>query len=325
MPAIPSPPDLDPLTLFLLLAAGAAILLAEALYLVLRDAKRYRAGINRRLELGGGEGGAAGALVRLRRERGLGADGRLGGAAFRRLLVQSGLRLRPARLALGLGTLGLVAFGGVLVRCDSLGLAALAALLAVTVPPFLGLVVMRRRRRHAFAVQFPSAIDIIVRSLRAGHPVPTAVAMVAREMPDPIGSEFGLVADEITYGSDLEAALRAMMARVGQEDLPLFVTSVAIQASTGGNLSQILENLSRVVRERFKMRRKVRGISAEGRMSAMILNALPVFVIAITGFMAPGYYGEVIDVPMTRFGLGVGAAWMFVGNLVMRRMINFRI
>lgn len=322
---MPPMPDLDPLTLFLVLAAGAAILLAEALYLVLRDAKRYRAGINRRLELTAREGGAAGALVQLRRERGLGADGRLGGATFRRLLVQSGLRLRPARIALGLSALGALAFAGVLIWRDSLALAACAALVAVAGLPVLALVVMRRRRRHAFAVQFPSAIDIIVRSLRAGHPVPTAVAMVAREMSDPVGSEFGLVADEITYGSDLEAALRAMMERVGQEDLPLFVTSVAIQASTGGNLSQILENLSKVVRERFKMRRKVRGISAEGRMSAMILNALPLFVIGTTSWMAPGYYGEVIDVPMTRIGLGAGAAWMFVGNLVMRRMINFRI
>ena len=94
---------------------------------------------------------------------------------------------------------------------------------------------MRKRRQKTFGAQFPDALDIIVRSLRAGHPVPVAIAMVAREMPDPIGTEFGIVADEITYGADLETAMRNLYFRVGQDDLPLFVTAVAIQSSTGGN------------------------------------------------------------------------------------------
>ena len=103
---------------------------------------------------------------------------------------------------------------------------------------------MRSRRQKAFGAQFPDALDIIVRSLRAGHPVPIAITMVAREMHDPIGSEFGIVADEITYGADLETAMRNLYFRIGQDDLPLFVTAVAIQSSTGGNLGEILENLS---------------------------------------------------------------------------------
>ena len=97
-----------------------------------------------------------------------------------------------------------------------------------------------RRRQKKFGAQFPDAIDIIVRSLRAGHPVPIAIDMVAREMTDPIGTEFGIVADEITYGADLETAMRNLYFRVGQDDLPLFVTAVAIQGSTGGNLGEIL-------------------------------------------------------------------------------------
>ena len=149
--------------------------------------------------------------------------------------------------------------------------------------------------------------------------------MVARELPDPVGSEFGLIADEITYGSDLEAAMRNMQFRVGQEDLPLFVTSIAIQASTGGNLSQILENLSRVIRERFKMRRKIKGLSAEGRASAMILNLTPLAVFMIVNLIAPEFYGSVWDRPATKIGLGCAMFWMLVGNLIMRRMINFKI
>ena len=102
----------------------------------------------------------------------------------------------------------------------------------------------RGRRQKKFGAQFPDALDIIVRSLRAGHPVPIAITMVAREMADPIGTEFGIVADEITYGADLETGMRNLYFRIGQDDLPLFVTAVAIQSSTGGNLGEILENLS---------------------------------------------------------------------------------
>jgi tight adherence protein B len=110
----------------------------------------------------------------------------------------------------------------------------------------------------------------------------------------------------------------------GHEDLPLFVTSVSIQATTGGNLSQILDNLSKVIRERFKMRRKIRGLAAEGRASAMILNAVPFVVFGMINWITPGFYGEAWPHPMTKIALGGALGWMFIGNLIMRRMINFK-
>ena len=125
---------------------------------------------------------------------------------------------------------------------------SLIALFGGILLPYLVLRFLRTRRQKAFGAQFPDALDMIVRSLRAGHPTPIALTMVAREMRDPIGSEFGIVVDEITYGADLETALRNLYFRVGQDDLPLFVTAVAIQGSTGGNLGEILENLSGVIR-----------------------------------------------------------------------------
>jgi tight adherence protein B len=149
--------------------------------------------------------------------------------------------------------------------------------------------------------------------------------MVARELPDPVGTEFGMVADEITYGADIETAMRAMMGRVGQEDLPLFVTSVSIQATTGGNLSQILDNLSKVIRERFKMRRKIKGLSAEGRAGAMILNIVPFAVFALVNMISPDFSGAIMHKPSTKWVLGGALGWMFVGNLIMRRMVNFKI
>lgn len=318
---------LDPLYLFYGLLAAAVVLVVEAAYLLLHDAHSYRAGINRRLVVAGEEKDRRKVLVQLRRERGLNTDGgfRMPLRALNRLVTQSGLRFSPWRILPALAGLAGAVFAAVFFVKGDLAGAAGAAVAAAVVLPWLGLGFMRKRRRTAFGAQFPEAIDIIVRSLRAGHPVPIAIAMVARELRDPVGTEFGLVADEITYGSDLESAMRAVMERVGQEDLPLFVTSVAIQATTGGNLSQILDNLAKVIRERFKMRRKIKGLSAEGRASAWILNLTPFIVLALVNFASPDFYGDVWDHPVTKMVLAGALVWMFIGNLIMRRMINFKI
>jgi tight adherence protein B len=208
---------------------------------------------------------------------------------------------------------------------DSMLEALGAAVFAATALPLLVLKIKRGRRQKAFGAQFPDALDIIVRSLRAGHPVPIAITMVAREMADPIGSEFGIVADEITYGADLETAMRNLYFRIGQDDLPLFVTAVAIQTSTGGNLGEILENLSAVIRDRFKMRRKIRALAAEGRASAMILSSLPILMFLIVQLVAPEFYASVWHEDLTKVCLAGAACWMGVGNFIMYKMVNFRI
>ncbi len=318
--------DIDPLYFFYGLAALAAVLAVEAFYLLFHDTQDYRTRVNRRLEIAKKETDREKVLVQLRRERGLGkGDGAMPLAWFRRLVVQSGVKVQPLRSALMVVTVGLVAFGGVYAWRKDLMLAAGAGFFGLTLVPFLFLVLKRRKRRNAFGEKFPDAIDVIVRSLRAGHPVPVAIAMVAREMPDPVGTEFGMVADEITYGADIETAMRAMMGRVGQEDLPLFVTSISIQATTGGNLSQILDNLSKVIRERFKMRRKIKGLSAEGRAGAMILNIVPFAVFALVNVISPDFYGAIWHKPSTKYVLAGAMFWMFVGNMIMRRMVNFKI
>jgi tight adherence protein B len=149
--------------------------------------------------------------------------------------------------------------------------------------------------------------------------------MVSKEMPDPIGTEFGIVSDELTYGSDLETAMRNLFFRIGSDDLPLFVTAVAIQRSTGGNLGEILENLSSVIRQRFKMRRKIRALAAEGRASALILSSLPIGMFAVIQFLVPNFYGSVWNEDLTKIALGLAGCWMGVGNFIMYRMVNFRI
>ena len=155
--------------------------------------------------------------------------------------------------------------------------------------------------------------------------MPIAISTVARELPDPVGTEFGIVSDEVTYGSDLETAIRDLYYRVGSEDLPLFVTAVAIQSSTGGNLAEILENLSGVIRQRFKMRRKIKALAAEGRASALILSSLPIGIFLAIQYLTPNYYSEVWHESLTKICLTIAGCWMGIGNFVMYRLVNFRI
>ena len=321
------PFELDTPTLIIICAAISVVLFAEAVYLLGFSTASYRSNVNRRLKLSNGQPDREAILIQLRRERGLTNDGlfRFGLQWFNRLLLESGMTRGGLTLTMvGLVTAS-VAFAGVFKLRDDFIEAGAAALVAALLFPFLTLVVKRKRRHAKFAEQFPDAMDIIVRSLRAGHPVPVAVGLVAQELPDPIGTEFGIAADEITYGADVETAMRNLYFRVGQEDLPLFVTAVAIQGSTGGNLSEILSNLSSVIRQRFKMRRKIKALAAEGKFSALFLSGLPVAVFVLINFMTPDFYGSILKYDLTKWGLGLAATWMLMGNIFMYKMCNFRI
>ncbi|HXX49676.1 MAG TPA: type II secretion system F family protein [Xanthobacteraceae bacterium] len=319
--------EFDPIYLVWLFVAISAGLAAEAVYLTGFSAASYRRRINRRLMLSKERSDREAVLVELRRERGLTASGdyRFGLIALNRLILQSGLTLGLTRLFVIVGIAGVVAFAAILVAGGNFLEAAAVGSLCATALPYLALRWLRRRRQGRFASQFPEALDIIVRSLRAGHPVPIAITMVGRELADPVGSEFGIVADEVTYGADLETAMRNLYSRIGSEDLPLFVTAVGIQSATGGNLGEILGNLSGVIRARFKIRRKIRALAAESRASAMILSALPIGLFIVIQFVSPEFYGAVWHEYLTKLLLCGALVWMGIGNLIMFRMVNFRI
>ena len=319
--------NFDPVYLVYALVAASAVLVVEAVYLLFFSSTSYRSKINRRLRVMNNAPDRETILIQLRRERGLtgGGDFRLPLVALNRLILQSGLTMGINRLLIFAGFGMLMTFAAIMFVHDNVGEALLVTLACGLGMPLLILRMVRSARQKAFGAQFPDALDMIVRSLRAGHPVPIAIARVSREMKDPIGSEFGIVSDEITYGADLETAMRNLYFRVGQDDLPLFVTAVAIQGSTGGNLGEILENLSGVIRQRFKMRRKIRALAAEGRASALILSSLPIAIFLIIQFVAPDFYKSVWHQELTKIGLTVAGAWMLIGNLIMWRMVNFRI
>ncbi|HUD84876.1 MAG TPA: type II secretion system F family protein [Xanthobacteraceae bacterium] len=319
--------DFNPIYLVWLFVAVSAGLVFEAIYLTCYSASSYRSRINRRLMIAKDRTDRESVLIELRRERGLtaGGDYRLSLVALNRLVLQSGITIGFTRLLIVIAVVSVAAFGVTMMVRGNILEAAVAALVCATVLPYMVLRVLRSRRQKRFGAQFPDALDIIVRSLRAGHPVPIAISMVGREMPDPIGSEFGIVSDETTFGADLETAMRNLYGRLGSDDLPLFVTAVAIQSSTGGNLGEILENLSGVIRQRFKMRRKIRALAAEGRASAMILSALPIGMFLVIQLIAPDFYGSVWQEHLTKLLLLCAGGWMCVGNLIMFKMVNFKI
>ncbi|WP_420651749.1 type II secretion system F family protein [Mesorhizobium japonicum] len=309
-----------------MLAAASVILAAESFYLSFAG-RRARAGaINRRLRRLGEESPAEQSLQGLLRERGLTASGDFifGAVRLNRLYTQSGITGNPLAFAAVFLLAGLVL---ALVLPLLLGFSVVVAVITFMLVGFaLPLLVLRRardKRIQKFAAQLPDALDMIVRSLRAGHPTTVAIGLVAREMPDPLGTEFGIVSDEITFGLSLEQAVRKLSERVGFEGLHLLSVSLSIQSKTGGNLTEILSNLSSVLRERRKLRMKIKALSAEGRISAWIISLFPVFMFGILMVIAPSYYGDVWDSPLLMPVFLIFGVWALMGDFIMYRMVNF--
>ncbi|ESW91606.1 MULTISPECIES: type II secretion system F family protein [unclassified Mesorhizobium] len=306
-------------------AALTGIMIAEGCYLLYAGRSDKRLAINRRMKLQENKISQEQVLIQLRKERGLDSGtSSFSPDRFRALRTQSGMVMPlPKFLTMTTG----VALAMMLVALWYGLPLLLAILLFVVLTALLPVIVLRSKRARRvkrFGVQLPEALELITRGLKAGHPVPVAISMVSREMPDPIGTEFGVISDEVTYGSDLVSALNSLFDRVGQEDLPLFVTAVSIQTSSGGNLREILDGLSTTIRERGKLRRKVRAISTEGRMSAYILTAVPALLFAAIMVMMPQFYQSVWDVPKTWYLLGGSVTWLMLGNIIMFKMSNFR-
>lgn len=191
--------------------------------------------------------------------------------------------------------------------------------------PLMILQAKANRTRKRMQDQFPVALDVFVRGLRAGHPIAAALDLLTVEMPDPIGSQFGIVVDEVTYGADLRDALQNMAERWEMDDMKMFVVSLSVQSETGGNLAEILENLSKVVRERASMMLKVRALSSEGRMTAILLSVLPVLAFTILFLVNPPFYLEVSDDPAFVPGFVTMILWYAVGFFTIRKMVDLKV
>jgi tight adherence protein B len=189
----------------------------------------------------------------------------------------------------------------------------------------LFLLAVRSKRISRFSEQLPDAIDVIVRGVKSGYPFIVALGLVAKEMPDPIGTEFGMASDEINFGLGINTALDNLHRRVGQDDLLFFIMATKIQSETGGSLAEVLARLARLLRHRAKLHLKVRAITAEGRISALFLSAMPFLLIAIVSLVSPGYYGEILNHPFIMPAFVVGFILLTMGNVIMYRMVNFKV
>jgi tight adherence protein B len=194
-------------------------------------------------------------------------------------------------------------------------------------PALVSFYVMRARRQRIdrFGAQLPDALDIIVRGLRVGHPFTSAMQLVAREMLPPIGPELGVTMDEISFGQEVMTALSSLYSRVGQDDLLFLVIAVGVQIQTGGNLADVLERLAALMRERVNMRLKVRALSAEGRLSAWFLTAMPFVLFAVVSLISPNYFTELKDSPALVPALIYASVSIVGSNYAIYRMVNFKV
>ena len=182
-----------------------------------------------------------------------------------------------------------------------------------------------RKRIALFEEQLPDALDLMVRSLRVGHPINAAIAIIAREMPDPLGTEFGLIADEATYGMTVTEALDRMASRVPVPDLKFVAIAVNIQSTSGGNLAEILDGLSKVIRSRFKLFRKVKAITAEARWSGWFLSIFPVIALLAVQVVQPQYYDRVSDHPLFIPGAIATFILLVVNIIFMRLLVDIKV
>jgi tight adherence protein B len=182
-----------------------------------------------------------------------------------------------------------------------------------------------KKRMNMLAEQLPEAVELMVRSLRVGHPFSSAVAIVAREIPDPLGTEMGMISDEAAYGRDMGETLKAMAERLDNQDMRFLAVAVTIQQTSGGNLAEILDGLAKVIRARFRLFRRVAAITAEAKWSGNLLSAFPVLALLGINLVKPDYYDEVMTSPLFIPAVLIVVAFLVVNLIVMRALVDIKV
>jgi tight adherence protein B len=242
-----------------------------------------------------------------------------------KFILQSGLNWTVSKLLLscaGFGVIGLVLMSGVFHQSILLSVAAAAALAAL--PP-LYLQHKRSGRMDKLERQLPDALDLVTRALRSGHSFSSGLQMIGEEMAEPIANEFRIVSDEVNFGVSLQQALTNLSERVPLTDLRYFVVAVLVQRDSGGNLTEVLGNLSRLVRERLKLYGKVRVLSSEGRLSAWIVGSMPFALAGVLNLVNPAFMSPLWKDPIGISIIKYMLILMVFGVLILRRIIKIRV
>jgi tight adherence protein B len=191
--------------------------------------------------------------------------------------------------------------------------------------PLVWLLLRRRKRLKRFAAQLPDALELIARALRAGHSLAAGFSLVASEMTDPIAKEFGRVFEEQNLGIALDDALEAMTRRIPNLDLKFFATAIILQRQTGGDLAEILDKISRLIRERFALWGQVQALTGEGRLSGVVLLALPPLLFVVVWRLNPDYVVPLFTDPMGKKMLAGGVIMQLLGALAIRKIVNIKV
>lgn len=331
--------NISPTYLLYGVIALCAILLVEGIFLFIVDHSPGRRMANRRMKMMSSGMGAQAIFEKLRRSeaKSWSQMGTLGQGLINlnKLITRAGLTISTSRIIVLMTLLSFFIFVAmllVLMRWSAIEFNGLSIFLAAVIAlgigftgPILIFARMKSKRMKKFTEQLPDAIDMMVRSLRAGHPVGSAIGLTAKEMHDPIGTEFGIMIDEMTYGLDLPEALLNVGERVDVPEFDYLVVAISIQHETGGNLAEVLNGLSVVIRGRFQMFRKIRALSAEGRFSAGVLSALPMIFAGLMMGSMPEYYLKHVDDVLFAMFMGGAFIMQLFGIIVMKKLINFRV
>ena len=326
-------------TLILVCIFGAVVLAGETLLRTYTAARASGRAINLRLTLIGRGRSHGEAMNILRRTSSVpqGLPPFLNKIAlrFERMLMQAQLTIPTGRLMLFILIAPFVVFFGLLmlmsawwgigVSTGRIMIGAAFAVLLGAVLPAMAINFKATRTRKRMEEQFPVALDVFVRGLRAGHPIAAALELLTVEMPDPIGSQFGLAVDEVTNGAELRDALQNMAERWDLDDMRMFVVSLSVQNETGGNLAEILENLSKVIRERHAMMLKVRALSSEGRMTAVMLTALPILTFTALFLFNARFFLDVANDPMFVPGFTILIVLYIIGFIWIRKLVDLKV
>lgn len=255
-----------------------------------------------------------------------GLAGRVGGTLTKLGLVleQADNPMTPRTFFLATGGAAAAGFVAAVLGGAPAPLYPVAALVAAGLP--FGYVLFVRRQRHKrFAAQMPDALELIARALRSGHSLASGLHVVVEEMPEPVSKEFSLAYEEQNLGLPLEHALKNMLKRVPNMDLKFFVTAVAIQRAAGGDMAEILDKLSHLIRERFQIMGQVQALTGEGRISGLVLMALPVATFLAIYYINPQYIEPLFEDPRGRMMIGVATVLQVVGAVVIKKIVNIKI
>ncbi len=239
---------------------------------------------------------------------------------------KANIAFTPQQLVMMMGVLAVVAFVGLTFGTGaSLPIRIVLSVLMGVAGVYVWVNNKAKKRLALIEEQLPDAVELMVRSLRVGHPFSSALAIVAKEVPDPLASEMGVISDEAAYGRDVGEALKAMAERLDMQDLRFLAVAVTIQQTSGGNLAEILDGLAKVIRARFKLFRRVRAITAEAKWSGMFLSGFPIVALVGINVIQPHYYDDVKKTAAFIPAALIVAGFLVANVFVMRKLVNIKV